>query len=322
MRIRVGIRTHFFDPCVKYVYDEWRKLLGDDVFLLVDETHGAVDVEGAPKLSWTEADAAALGLPLFPEKRVPWHNGDYHIYHVLPHMEPDDFCFLVEHDFFLRVSDRDKLLGLLKACAEYDYVSPKIGNRSPNWKWVHNLDHLYDEVKGALVMIVGFNLRTAEYLLARRTALAEKRARLGSDQWPNVEAFLGTELCAQDTLKFGDLMDLTGMSPERIRTNPPFLFDDLVANAPADVFYHPCLSRERFLRKSRVSFRNKPPRMKTWNALWPFVSTASEAEMEQLDWLARKFWDAPSYFAAFPQTAFPEAAADAGKLERNGCPSD
>lgn len=310
MRIRVGIRTHFFDHCVRHVYEQWEKLLGDDVFLLVDETRGPLEVDGVRKLPWTEADAAALRLPLTPEKRVPWYNGDYHIYHMLPHMGPDDFCFLVEHDVFFRVSDPCKLLNLLKTCAAHDFVALKIGSRSPNWKWALDLDALYDEVKGSLIMIMGFNRDTAEYLLARRIALAERRARLGSEQWPMVEAFIGTELFLQDAIRVGDIMQLTGMKPGQIRTRPPYLFEDLLFDAPSDEFWHPCLSRERFLKKSRVSFRVNGPQLVTWNALWPFVSTASEAEMKQLDRLARRFWNAPSYLAAFPETA-----AKAGKLK-------
>ena len=300
MGLALGIRTHFYDDCVKFGYDQWRKVLGDDVFLLVDETRGEVDVGGARKVPWREADAQALGLPLTPRRKVPWHNGDYHIYHMIPHLQPNDFCVLIEHDVFLKVSDTSRVLALLQRCAEHDFVAPRIGGRPAHWKWRQDLDGLYEVVEGALVMIVGFNRRAAEYLLERRVALHQKRIRLGLSGWPNVEAFVGTELYHADTLKVGDLIDLAGLTREQMRTSPPFLVDDLMANACPDVLYHPCLARDRFPYKCRPLFRFQKPNEGMWKALWPFVSTASNDEMKQLDSLAERFWGTPSYMAAFP----------------------
>ncbi len=308
MRIRLGIRTHFFDHCVKYAYDEWQKILGEDVFLLMDETRGIVEVNGLPKLSWTESDAEELGLPLMPERKVPWYNADYHMYHMLDRMQPNEFCFLIEHDLFIKISDRNRVLDLLRRCAEYDFVAPKIGDRLPSWRWTQNLGSLYESVKGALVMVVGFNRTSAEFLLARRLALNEGRILRDPTQWPFAEAFIGTELSSQHSLKVGDLMVLGGLTRDQVRTTPPFLFDDLVRNAPADVLYHPCLSRERFLPKLTSMFRRFRPDTRIWNALWPFVSTASEAEIARLDWLALNFWKTESFIASFPKSLTKAAA--------------
>ena len=301
MTLRLGIRTHFYDGSVDFVYNEWRKLLGDDVFLLVDETRGNVDVAGAPKISWTESDSRALGLPLTPVKKVPWHNGDYHMYHVRPHLREDDFCFLVEHDVFLKVADPNRLLTLLKTCAEYDFVAPRIGRRPPHWKWRKGLDLLYEDVRGALVMMMGFNRRAADYLFERRLALQHKCTNSATHEWPNVEAFVGSELFLAESLNIADMEILGGMTRKQIRTSPPFLMQDLMENAPADVIYHPCLPRDRFLRKLRPLFRFGQPSIGMWDALWPFVSTASEDEMKQLDRLSQQFWNTPSYMAAFSE---------------------
>ena len=320
MGLALGIRTHFYDDCIKYSYDQWQQILGDDVFLLVDETRGEVDVAGARKVSWTEADAGALGLPLTPAHKVPWYNGDYHIYHMIPHLQPNDFCVLVEHDVFVKLSDKGRLRELLQGCAGFDFVATRIGSRPPHWKWRRDLGDLYQVVHGALVMIVGFNRRAAEYLLERRLALHHKRDRLGLAGWPNVEAFVGTELHHADSLKIGDLEDFAGLTRDRIRTMPPFLFDDLMANATPDVLYHPCLPRERFLHKCRPLFRFQKPMASTWDALWPFVSTATKAEMKQLDWLARRYWNTRSYLAAFPSRQ-PGPAGVSGSPQHQGEPS-
>lgn len=311
MNIRLGIRTHFYDRCVEYAYREWQKLLGDKVFLLVDETRGPVDVGDARKLSWTESDAADLGLPLTPPAKVPWYNGDYHIYHMIPHMKADDFCFLVEHDVFLKVSDKSRLLGLLETCAEHDFIATRIGPRRQNWSWVRDLDTLYTVVHGAAVMILGFNRRSAEYLLERRLELQRERMRVGSDQWPMVEAFIGTEVFGLESFKIGDMQVLGSLAPDQLRTTPPYLIDERMANAPADALYHPCLPRERILSKFRSIFRTSPPNPRIWNALLPFVSTASDAEMKKLDWLAQKFWNTPSFLAAFPDATVPASVSRA-----------
>lgn len=301
MGLTLGIRAYVIDDCVMYLYEEWRKLLGDRVFIFADETRGPVNVGKAPKISWTNSDAANLGLPLVPAKKVPWYNGDYHIYHMIPHMDPDDFCILVEHDVYLEVSDRDRLLDVLLTCAEHDFVASRIGPRPPQWKWGHDMQGYYDGVQGALITVVGFNRKSAEHLLARRVALAERRARLGLAQWPFVEAFVGTELCAAGNLKIGDLVTLGGLTRAEFRTTPPFLFEDLIATAPPDRLYHPCLPRDRFLRRIVPLFRFATPTPQLWKALWPFVSTASQDEMAQMDRLAEQFWGTPSFLGAFAE---------------------
>src|SRR5262245_9699725 len=90
-RISLGIKVHFYNEYVEHIYNEWRKVLGDGVFLLMDETRGPVDAKGARKVVWSLQQCENMGLPLIPAGKAAWYNGDYPYYCAAEQMADDEF---------------------------------------------------------------------------------------------------------------------------------------------------------------------------------------------------------------------------------------
>lgn len=261
-RCAVIMRIHFWDDFAARQFARLRARAGDaDVFILVDETQGAVG--GIPHdrvLRLTETDMLAMGLPRAGEGSMLWFNGDYPLYRFATLFPEYALVLQIEYDAVLNID----AAALLRAAASrgLHFVGLTRGAPPASWFWRDTCRDAYPD--GAfihqLICICILSREALGVLHRRRLAHAERRAAGGMQAWPMCEAFMPTEI-ARAGLAHGELSDLADTAA--YDHWPPYLERDLPDLAGRDVI-HPLLDAPRYA----ASMLKYPPGVAGF--AWPF----------------------------------------------------
>ena len=119
VRYAVLMKVHYWDDFAKRRLRHLLNKVGTgDVYVFVDETHGAVGQISYDKvLRATEADLRKLELVLYPPGKAFWYNVDYPLYYFYLEHGSYDYYLMCEHDAVLNI-DIDEFV----AAADKDRV--------------------------------------------------------------------------------------------------------------------------------------------------------------------------------------------------------
>ncbi len=242
-RYAVIFRTHFWDDFVTRQLERLsRQVAQGDIFVLIDETNGAVEgIAHNRVVRMRDADATGLGLALRGEQNLMWFNGDYPLYHF-QHRHPEyDYYLQLEYDVVLN-TDLDSLVA--RAAADgADFVGLTKGEPVQIWAWRHTCLDAYagDDIRYQLICCCLLSRRALERLFTRRL---EMSARLSSTQaWPHCEGFIATEirLAGMKSVELSEYVDTFAYD-----SWPPYVESDLDRLAAAPVI-HPVLDKSRYV---------------------------------------------------------------------------
>jgi polysaccharide pyruvyl transferase WcaK-like protein len=258
-KIGVLVRTHYFDRSIELLHEKWSRILPGAVGILMDDTRGPIDTGDLPKVSFDLAALEARGLPNLPPGRAAWHCGDYVMAAVEPHMDEDDFVFVVENDAVPGIADAQRWRQILAEIATHDLAATRYGSRGRNWSWRKGVDNVYGggPIYGALIIALGFTRATARLMTERRIEIGEARRREGFEDWPFCELFVGME-AHRANLRVANLKTWFPDIDTTLSTSSPYWFDAVIGEDATDTIYHPAVvSREKYLAKIVTLIRNR-----------------------------------------------------------------
>lgn len=243
VRYAVLLKIHYWNA---FAERRLKHLLGKissgDLYLFVDETHGAVPPIPYDKvIRATEADMAKLNVVLEPPGKLFWYSVDYPLYYFYLQNPSYDYYLMFEHDAVCNIDldqlvqgvDRDKV----------DYVAfPLTPNRWPlrSGKGVYPDTFKFHQ---SLNCISLHSKRSVAFLLERRQILSRRYEAGEIPNWPNNELFMPTEMHNNGFVvrALGDFGKV-----ERYDWWPPTLEDDL-PSLQDQAFLHPVLDEPRYI---------------------------------------------------------------------------
>lgn len=93
-----AFRTHFWDEAVAELAQRFSDQCQNGKFVVVaDETNGVIDCAPFEKVSHT-ADSTQIKLPLYPEEKHLWYNGDYPLYYIRKQLPDFHYYIMAEND--------------------------------------------------------------------------------------------------------------------------------------------------------------------------------------------------------------------------------
>jgi hypothetical protein len=236
-------RTHFWDGFVQRQFDRLAAQVGPgDLFVMVDDTGGPVQVPHDRVFRITEQDALGAGLPRAGEGNLLWFNGDYPLHLFLGEHPEYEYYVQVEYDVVLGFGV--ETLVRQAAAAGADFIGLTKGQPVPEWHWRTTCRDVYelDEVSYKLICLSVFSRRALQLLFRRRLELAARLAREPEMAWPFCEAFISTEI------ERGGLVSLDlakCCDTETYDHWPPYLEAELPKLA-ARPLLHPVLDERRY----------------------------------------------------------------------------
>ena len=251
-RYAVVFKTHFWDEFVERQFQRLCKQSGtDDVFIIVDETHGNVNGIPHPRvLRMTEQTSVSEGYFNHPAGRLFWHNTDYQLYHFIDRFP--EYAYIVTCEYDCVVNIDISVIVQEMANAGLDFAGERIRTPASAWYWAKLAQPYYAEdsdLTGRLVCFAIFSRKFALQLqAARRDHTSHARAREltepNSMTWPNNEAFVGAEI-ARNAVPEAPLSAFGDTS--HYDWAPPFHEQQLSALSQY-AFVHPVLEGARFVR--------------------------------------------------------------------------
>lgn len=239
-RCAVIFRIHFWDDFAQRQFDRLLAMAdGTDVFVLVDETNGAVRVPHDRVVRVTEGGLLAMGLARAGEGNLLWFNGDYPLYRFAE-LHPDyDYYLQLEYDVIVN-RPIAAMIGAM-AAGGVDYVGLTKGEPAADWFWLDTMLQAYPRaaIRKQLICLCAFSAAALRHLW--QTRLAHSAAP--SAAWPFCEGFIPTELaqagfvCAELSA-FGDVTAYDHW--------PPYLERDGAAMTD-HAFVHPVLDQPRYV---------------------------------------------------------------------------
>lgn len=241
----VMLRTHIWDDYVARQYDRLvAKTKSGQVFVLVDETGGHVEIDRDNVVRYTQDDVLALGLAKAGPGNLLWYNGDYSLYIFMSRRPEFDFYIMIEYDVAVNVPLDD-----IVAKARRDGIGfiahSKDVEPIPEWNFTESCLDFYrvDQVQKRLMCLSLFSKQAAQQLFDRRLEQSRAYAKGGIRRWPYCEAYLATELGASG-FKMAEITEF----------GPADHYDWLPAFAETDLgllsdqaFIHPVLDAERYV---------------------------------------------------------------------------
>lgn len=256
-RYAVLFKTHFWDAFVARQFARLAARTSGDVFVVVDETGGPVQIDGigtARVVRLTEATALGCGFPAAStERSLFWYNVDYPHY-IAFNQWPDYGHYLtVEYDAVIDL-DIDQLVADL-ARDGVDYLCHPYTEATRKWPWFERHLEVYDEAEIVLSFsqVAVYSQRAMRLLRQRRLDMARDFASGALPYWPNNECFLATEI-RRAGLRMAWLTDYGRAT--HFDWWPPMHEGDLAAQR-GEAFIHPVLEGERYVRsvlKSEPNF--------------------------------------------------------------------
>jgi hypothetical protein len=244
-RYAVLMKVHYWDDFVeRRLRHLLRKVGTGDVYVFVDETHGAVgQIAHDHVIRATERDLERLEVVLHPPGKVFWYNADYPLYYFYLVNSSYDYCLMCEYDAvlnvdideFVRTAERDRV----------DYIGFPVATSFSQWDWRETCDGVYPEtvtLHNWLNCISLHSRRSIEFLLERRKILAQRYKSGDIANWPYAEAFIPTEMQNNGFVvrKLGDFGKV-----EKYNWWPPNHESDLPLLQNQD-FLHPVLDDQNY----------------------------------------------------------------------------
>ena len=244
-RFAVIFRTHFWDKFAQRQLDRLlARVVGGDVFVLVDETNGRVEGIGHDKIvRMTEQDVLGMGYPRAGIGNMLWFNGDYPLYYFFKAQPGYDYYVLAEYDVVLNV-DVDPLVRRV-AFDKVDFVGLTKGEPIGEWPWLETCRGVYamGDIHYQLICMSVYSHRAMAALAERRLELAHQLAAEEISTWPFCEGFIATELRRNNFL-VRELADY--VNTDAYASWPPFVESDLPIMADRPLI-HPVLDQERYV---------------------------------------------------------------------------
>ena len=244
-RYTIVFTTYSWDH---FVERQYRRVLSQcktgDVYILADETRGALPIDAAfPKLSITEDIVADLSVSRQFNKALFWHNLDYlYMAFFAAHPEYEYYIFM-DYDAVIR-EDVDRLIARIVQ-ARADLVAEPVADDMAKWKYTRQHAKLYppDRIAGCILPVVVLSHAAVAHLSRRRRELSALAAIRRDFFWPFCEAFVATELAVAgfksvNLSSFGDTSHFAWW---------PAIFEDQLCAMPGEGFLHPVLDYERFV---------------------------------------------------------------------------
>jgi hypothetical protein len=246
VRYAVLMKVHYLDDFVeRRLRQLLRKVGTGDVYVFVDETHGAVgQIAYDHVIRATERDMERLEVVLHPPGKVLWYNADYPLYYFYLEHNSYDYYLMCEYDAvlnidideFIRIAERDRV----------DYVGFPLADSFSRWPWRKTCDGVYPEsftLYNWLNAISLHSRRSVEFLLQRRQILARRYKISDITNWPYAEAFIPTEMQNNGFVvrKLGDFG-----SVEKYNWWPPNHENDL-PSLQDQAFLHPVLDERKYV---------------------------------------------------------------------------
>jgi hypothetical protein len=245
VRYAVLMKVHYWDD---FVERRLRHLLGKvrsgDVYVFVDETHGAVgQIAHDRVIRATEHDVERLGVVSHPPGKVFWFNADYPLYLFYLGNRSYDFYLMCEYDAvlnidldeFMRIAERDRV----------DYVGFPLPDTFSKWPWANTCGDVYSDsfvLHNWLNAISLHSRRSIEFLLQRRQALTRDYNTGSITNWPYAEGFISTEMLNNGFVarQLGDFGKV-----EKYNWWPPTREKDLPSSQDQG-FLHPVLDEQKY----------------------------------------------------------------------------
>lgn len=243
-RFAVLFRTHFWDD---FAERQYRRLVersrGGEVFILVDETNGAVAIPHDNVVRYTENDLLALGLAKAGTGNFLWFNGDYSLYVFFERFPDFDHYIMVEYDV---AANRDMGEMVARSVEKgYDFIGLTTVHPDIGWNFTDGCLDLYrlEDIQQRLICIALFSRAAIAHLFARRKehSLAFERGEIR--RWPFCEAYIPTEL-ALGGFRMGELSEFGPL--DHYEWRPSYVETDL-GEMTGQAFVHPVLDPNRYI---------------------------------------------------------------------------
>ena len=257
-RTAVLIRTHYVDEQLRAFAERLRAGSEFDVYVVADETRGALDFGDIPKLSLTAPILASLGLyGAAPD--LLWRCGDYGLYVARRALPAYDAFWMIEPDVRLNAERPSGILARFPGPAEVDFLAGRLRPAEADWDWAAMMEPETGPVWRCLFALVRLSAPAIDLLLEVRRQATARHLSQGRDPaaWPNDEAFVATTLArngrsCRDLNDFGQIYDEAGFS---------FWFPvsqrELEAGGREGWIYHPVLSGQAyFIKLCRLAVRH------------------------------------------------------------------
>lgn len=240
----VLFRTHLWD---EYVARQLERLTamarGGDVFVLVDDTNGRVEVPRQNVFRHTQDSVLGLGLGKAGYGNLLWFNGDYPLYAFFNENRNYGYYLMTEYDVVAQVG----LDGMVSRLAKdgIDFVGLTKGESVAEWPHTDTCLDAYepDQVRKRLICFAAFSRRAVDFLFHRRLDLSRDHRNGALRRWPYCEAFIPTEL-ARGGFKLAELSEFGATDhydwkPAIAEADIPLLRDQ--------AFLHPVLDARRYV---------------------------------------------------------------------------
>lgn len=246
------IRAMAADPVSLHLAEVLSASVGRSVVFVCDETNGPADAGGYPKISMTPAALRAMGFRDAPGN-WGWLWGDM-CYHAARAQFPsfDAYC-LMESDVFVPDLAAPALVSALME-HEADVIAGRLRRYETVQKFSRPLEALgLDPHWGCIFPLTRLSARAVSAMgELRRAAIAAGVAGKLNDEGVLVGAM------QQAGLTGAALEDVVPemVSPLTFETNPPHLFDALVARDSETRVFHPVVMRDVVLRRIESGEKN------------------------------------------------------------------
>jgi len=254
-RVAVLVRTHLANKKLFHLLGILRQSPRYDLFVVADETNGALDVGEYRKLVHSTAACAAFGLPS-AHPRILWHCGDYPLYFAAAEIPDYDYYLMIEFDVDLVAQSPAFIETLIPRLAPHDLISEHFRLPEPGWPWFAAASAVYETVYTAgLFAFLALSRNAIEFLLLARRAEAKRGGK--GETIIHCEAHTASALAAAgfSCVSINDL--IPGATDRRCFHDPDFdlktshyLLGQYQVSVPNVALVHPVYDLAEYLKKS------------------------------------------------------------------------
>jgi hypothetical protein len=246
------IRAKVFDQVARLTAERLKEIGGVRVVVVLDEREKFAETAPFEKISLNERALASIGITGLPENWA-WFCGDLCYYLAASHFPGYNYYTLIESDVFLPEAGLEPLLNAFKTCSA-DAIASQLGpidepknyskglaalGLSPAWGCIFPLTR----VSGGLL---------AGMQTLRREALTEASQEQVNDEGVLVGA---VQRGGHSIVTLEDLVPAQ-VSRETFDTNPPHLFEAVVAEDQEIRLFHPVVTFETAIARIRTGEKN------------------------------------------------------------------
>lgn len=246
------LRAMGADPVSLHLARMIEEATGDPVVFVCDESRGPADVGGHRKIGMTRRDLAALGFDAPPDN-WGWLWGDM-CYQVAAARHPDfDAYCLMESDVFLPEAGAEDLLARLEDHPA-DAVAGRLRRYDDPQKFSRGLAQLGLDPHWGCIFPVS---RVTRPVVAAMGALRRRAIRDCPGEKLNDEAMLAGAVQAGG-FTHASLEDIAPdlVGPDTFETNPPHLFEALLARPDEERLHHPVVTLDTVLDRIASGQKN------------------------------------------------------------------